>query len=175
MSLEQWKNVDTFQPNIQWQKDLALEIINTCHQILECWGETTRNHFCCEDLIEEHDKSHYEDEVIIIECFKTHVENDYNKYLKWTKRLEVILVSSRTLVLSFDHETQWHSCDTHTTSQNPSQFRIFRIGSWLNHIESLRIKAQQENLQKLQEQRKRDEQQRKRDEEDRLKNFGRID
>lgn len=177
MSLEQWKNVDIFDPNVQWQKDLALLLVDTCKSIVGRWSRPKTELDRCEyevgNQFHSDDKSYYEDKVVIITIDNSYVKDYSSKIETWFEDIRVRLVSSETVILSAiktkvrygDPIPYGFSSVTDIDEENVS---AFWIGSWLDHIEALRIKFEQDNLQRSQEQRKIDE-------ENRLKSFGRID
>lgn len=182
MSLEQWKNVDIFNPHVQWQNDLALRLVDTCQTIVERWGETGIGRFDYEwqDKFTLEDRDYYRDDVVVINIGNRYRKDYSTKIETWYKHITVFLEDTNKLetdkkvVLSAIKDKVRYGDPVSygfTPSTNIIQkggLSVFFIGSWLDHIESLRLKYEQ-NLKKQKEQ------QDKREEEYRRQNFGRID
>jgi len=176
MSLEQWKNVDIFNPHVQWQNDLALRLVDTCETIVGRRGETGIDRFDYEfqGKFYLEDRGYYKDNVVIISQNNKYRENYSTKIENWDDGITVELVSSKKVVLSATKSRVRYGDPVSygfTSSTNlikSCNLSVFLIGSWLDHIESLRLMDEQYL-------KKQKEQQDKREEEYRRKNFGRID
>ncbi|WP_333484952.1 hypothetical protein [Microcoleus sp. K1-B6] len=89
MSLEQWKNVDIFNPHVQWQNDLALRLVDTCQTIVERWGETGIGRFDYEwqDKFTLEDRDYYRDDVVVINIGNRYRKDYSTKIETWYKHI----------------------------------------------------------------------------------------
>ncbi|MTJ09662.1 hypothetical protein [Anabaena sp. UHCC 0204] len=155
-----WQRIDVFDEKIEWQKNLAIEVYDICYGIASRFYKKGRpeDEIASCSFKDDFDKDYtdyrydYSDSLIVITASHTVYRNVPNM-----RSVDVQLPSPWTRIFSVSARENEY--------ERPLYYEInnFRVGSWLNHIESLRLKL--EPIKKAEEEAKKQEQRR---------NFGRL-
>ncbi|MEG4502532.1 hypothetical protein QUA81_02660 [Microcoleus sp. F6_B4] len=140
-----WQKIDTFDEKVEWQKSFVLEVSSICNSFTYHFGEKHEKETDELDLT----TYNYQDDIVQISC--KHKLYDDGRELSST---EINLVPLHARVLSVIYV--WR--------QNRYIIDCFRIGSWLNHMEYLRLRL--EPIKKAEEEKRKQEEARR---------FGRLD
>lgn len=140
-----WQKIETFDEKVEWQKSLAMEVYSICIPFTVHFGEKHEKETDKLDLT----TYNYQDDIVQI-SYKCELYNN-GPILKST---EINLVPLHTQVLSA----------TCVLGQDRYIIDCFRVGSWLNHMESLRLRL--EPIKKAEEEKSNQNRERK---------FGRLD
>ncbi|MEP6517253.1 hypothetical protein [Microcoleus vaginatus] len=140
-----WQKIDTFDEKVEWQKSLAREVYSICIPFTVHFGEKHEKETDELDLT----TYNYQDDIVQI-SYKYKLYDD-GRELSST---EINLVPLHTRVFSV----------IYVWGQNRYIIDCFRVGSWLNHMESLRLRL--EPIKKAEEEKRKQEEARR---------FGRLE
>ena len=148
-----WQKIETFDERVEWQKSLAIEVDNICYKFANRFGK--------KDTKESWDKiepdlttNKYNDDIVEIYC-----ETRYYDNLGTIRSTSINLVTLNTKVFSV----------TFLGGAKPNYtISCFRLGSWLNHMEYLRLRL--ESIEKTEEEKRKQEKAKYQE-----RNFGRLD
>jgi len=146
-----WQKIDTFDEKVGWQVSLLYEVYNISLRFAQRFGK--------EEEEEDDDNGsiyrwNYKDDTVEIKYYVRLHNNG-----RTGNSVCINLGSLRTNVFSVHLYDRTHS---------QGSISCFRIGSWLNHIESLRLKL--EPIEKTEEKTRKEQEAR-----ERQQKFGRLD
>jgi hypothetical protein len=159
-----WQRIDVFDEKIEWQKNLAIEVYNICwgiaHEFYKPYRQDSTYPYTFKDDFSEEDSIaysyEYEDSVIKISARYIQFKHPERCRCPSFKIIKVYLLSPHTDVFSASYHVYYTTGESYEISD-------FRVGAWLNHIESLRLKLEpiKKAKEKAEEEAKKQEQQRR--------------
>lgn len=156
MSLSNWQKIDTFDEQVEWQKALAIEVNTISREVAKEFG----GEGCDYGRDGAGWREDYKDNIVQIVSIYEYDE----RYNERSHETRIHLVPSLTEVFKATmsyHIPRWFN------DNDEWSIRIFRAGSWLNHIESLRLRLEKPKVDP--------EIMKQREAKDRLERFGRLD
>lgn len=118
-----WKKIETFDQNIGWQKSLAIYVHDFSQSFAKRFGEEHEDKNKPDLIIRN-----YKDDIVQISCKHEVHDNDWRLISTY-----INLVAPHKQVFSVGFF--WDAQPSHVID-------CFRVGSWLNHMESLRLKLE---------------------------------
>lgn len=163
-----WQRIDVFDEKIEWHKNLAIEVHDICYEIAKEFYEKNKDapDDYCSQTNRDRDDGYttyswfYKDSVVKLDGQETVYLHSSPSRIIYNRSVKVNLLPSYTQVFSSSIKEYEHIRPFY-------EIQTFRVGSWLNHIESLRLKLEPIKQEKEQAMRLKQEQERQR-------NFGRL-
>jgi hypothetical protein len=157
MSLNDWQKISVFDERVEWQKNLAIEVYRISDEIASSSGKKdhkdySQYYWTIENL--------YKDDVVQIRSFSESDITPGDGSHKNKRTIHLVPFGTEVFNMSYYSSRSAGGIEYYTID-------IFRIGSWLNHIESLRLKRELEH-QRWQQRRDQEDAKRRRE------NFGRL-
>ncbi|MEG4283768.1 hypothetical protein QUB68_11620 [Microcoleus sp. A006_D1] len=159
-----WQKIETFDEKIKSQEMLALEVYEIVGGFVRRFGKKTSDY-----EVEFHDgrkrtvESQYKDDVVDCSCRYSEGDTYINN------SITIRLVPSGKEVFSVMFTSRKYARDSVVPHRD---IHCFRLGSWLNHIESLRLKL--EPIEKAEEKAK-EKTRKEKEAREREQRFGRLD
>ena len=146
--LSKWKEIDLFDEKVGWQKEFAIKVLGVCEDIAQKLGEKDSDRSG-----EKYDESRhlyevYNDDFIrVVRDFTYAPKNEYNDAPYWHTQVDVTLKRAGQKALSVSDFKMINDYRNLT-------IEIFRVVSWIDHVELLIPKLGYDEIAKQQAKRK---------------------